>query len=178
MSQGKWFKKLTAGTITGVDFKVDEGKVGFTESPDVLEDAEANGHVKFFDTRETAIAFKDYLSSTDLFMRSYKTLNPGVDDNGNLNVVPDSLLDFSTGNPVLINGVPANLAVYARENVIPAPEVVKQAPVEAPVEAHVPAPKAAAPKVAAPDKAVEKAEAPKTEVVKTEIVKTEAAKTE
>ena len=112
------YVKSLYGNIVGENLNLKEGQVGFTDYDHHFKELEKRGIVKLFATYEEADAFK-FVSSIELFNKSYKTLNPPEGE-----VPPPSLVDFANGGPIVTDGVPSN---YIKEEVksAPVPEVKK-----------------------------------------------------
>ena len=103
------YVKALYGNVVGEDLNLKEGQIGYTERDFVMKDLEKRGILKLFPTFEEADAFK-FVPSSVLFNQSYKTLNPPEGED-----VPASKIDWTTGDPVLVDGIPAN---YIAEPVI------------------------------------------------------------
>lgn len=125
------YVKALYGSIIGSDVSLEEGAIGFTEKDHQLKDLEKAGKLKLFATLEEAEAFK-YIPSSELFMKSYKSLNPPEGENP-----PASLIDFVKGGPIVTDGIPSN---YIIEPVVETPKV-KTTVVAPKVEEVVVAPK-------------------------------------
>ena len=108
------YVKALYGSIIGSDVSLEEGAIGFTEKDHQLKDLEKAGKLKLFATLEEAEAFK-YIPSSELFLKSYKTLNPPEGE-----TPPPSLIDFVKGGPIVTDGIPSN---YIIEPVIETPKI-------------------------------------------------------
>lgn len=96
------YVKAIFGNVISEDVSLTEGQIGFTEKDHHFKDLVKRGIVKLFPTLEEAEAF-EFISSRELFNQSYKSLNPEEGTN------PEpSKIDWEKGEPVKIDGVPAN----------------------------------------------------------------------
>lgn len=103
------YVKAIFGDVIGEDISLVEGKVGFTEKDHQFKELEARGICKLFKTLEEAENFK-FKSSQQLFNESYKNLNPAEGEEPG-----PALIDFSKGQPAIIDGIPANYIIEKEE---------------------------------------------------------------
>jgi hypothetical protein len=92
------FVKALYGGVIGENLSLKEGQIGYTDFDWHFKELEKRGTVKLFATYEEADAYQ-YIPSSELFNKSYKTLNPPEGE-----VVPPSLINWETGDPTIIDG--------------------------------------------------------------------------